>query len=204
MKRKTWDYFGDEGELWGTVVHWRACRRNGNRGGPRLPLGRSTGSLWATVRLGLAGGLGPGLGRNGGEGWWGGLGKRIGWINAGRKHRGWHQQKINGGHGVRRKKEMVHQIEHGKGTAGNVPHRNGWTTTEGRSFRMAVAMRGWGWRGAKGKDTVACGASPTVPGRGCGPRVGPRGHMYERHHVVWAIQTEGGGVGGVGTSASGS
>jgi hypothetical protein len=69
---------------------------------------------------------------------------------------------------------------------------------------MAVAMRGWGWRGAKGKDTVACGASPTVPGRGCGPRVGPRGHTYERHHVVWAIQTEGGGVRGVGTSASGS
>jgi len=89
----------------------------------------------------LAGGLGPGLGRNGGEGWWGGLGKRIGWNNAGRKHRGWHQQKINGGHGVRRKKEM---------------------TTEGRSFRMAAAMRGWGWRGAKGKDTVACGASASA------------------------------------------
>jgi len=60
---------GNSGALEGVPTEWKSWGTEKDHE-VRLPLGRSTGSLWATVRLGLAGGLGPGLGRNGGEGWW--------------------------------------------------------------------------------------------------------------------------------------
>lgn len=81
-------------------------------------------------------------------------------------------------------KPCPQQFEHGKGTAGSVPHRNGWTTTVGSSFRMAAAMRGWGWRGAKGKDTVAYGASASAHSSGALATAIPSGAKKGRNRLT--------------------